>query len=612
MSLPKPRLSGSRLVPLLWLLLGPAAAAEPAALPDESPLASRLDPALATLARLAPADRFTVWVTIRDKGEDGPADLAVKLAAADAALAPRARARRLRAGVWPLVDERDLPVAPAYLEALRGQGFSPIAVSRWLNQAAVRLAGERLPELAALPFVSFVSPVELVRRSVDPAPWAAIERTAHAPRARASTVDYGYMTAPLAQIGVPAVHDQGFTGTGVLIAVLDDGFNWFTKHEAFSGLVVPAERQRDFVRGISDVQDTTASGMNHGTQVLGCLAGRKVGTYVGAAFGADYALARTEVDATETPQEMLFWGMGAEWADSLGADVISSSLAYTTFDGGVGSYVYADMDGHNTIVSRAAEIAASKGILVVNAVGNYGSVAWHYLAAPSDVNGDSLIAVGAVDAAGVAANFSSYGPSADGRIKPDLAARGVELVLVAGDGNPNGYVGGGGGTSFSTPQVAGLAACLLQAHSAWTPRDVIRALRATASQAAHPDNRVGYGVPNGGAASSWNPGVLGVPVLQLERRGPNPARSSGGPITFFIGLTAGASNCGGRDAVLDIYDGSGRRVGRPWSGVIPCGPGLSVSWDGRDLKGHRLGAGLYVAQLRSGRDRASLRIIVLP
>jgi len=599
-------------VPLVCLVLLAGLPRVAGAEPADSGPASRIDPVLATAARLTPRDSFTVWVGFRDKGEAGPADLAALLKAAEAALTPRARARRLRAGVQPLVDERDLPVAPGYLEALVRSGCRPIAVSRWLDQAAIRLPGARVPEIAALPFVWLVAPVERVRRSPDPAgSEIPLARLAPARETGRAALDHGLMQRPLDQIGVPSVHGAGFTGKGVLVTVLDDGFNFFDKHEALRHLVIPASRQRDFVRGLQQVQDTTAVGMEHGTWVLGCLAGYLPGTYVGAAYGADFALARTEIDATETTQEMLYWQMGAEWADSLGADVISSSLAYTTFDGGIGSYTYADMDGHTTVVSRAAEIAASKGILVVNAVGNLGNDPWHYLMAPSDVDGDSLIAVGAVDLAGSPAAFSSYGPSADGRIKPDLAARGVAIPLVAATGNPQAYTSLSG-TSFSTPQIAGLAACLMEARPGWTPRDVVRALRATASQASAPDNRVGYGIPNGAAVLCGAPaGPAGPSFLTLQRPGRNPVRFAEGAVHIHLGLAQGAATTA-RDAVLEIHDSLGRTVGRPWSGVIPCGLGLTVTWDGRDRMGHHCGAGLYVVTLRSGSDRASLRLVCLP
>src|SRR5262249_23678194 len=156
----------------------------------------------------------------------------------------------------------------------------------------------------------------------------------------------------------------------------------------------------------------------------GCIAGNLPGAYVGSGFGARFALARTENDYSETPAEMLYWGMGAEWADSLGADLITSSLGYFTFDNPADSYTYASMDGRTTDVTRAAEIAAHKGILVVNAVGNEGASQWRYLIAPSDVATDSLIAVGSVDETGRVSAFSSYGPNAAGCTKPDLVARG--------------------------------------------------------------------------------------------------------------------------------------------------------------------------------------------
>jgi len=568
-------------------------------------------------ARLAPDDTFTVWVSFTDKGEAGPADLAALLFAAEAGLAPRARARRLRANVWPVVDDLDLPVHEPYIRALVERGLAPCAASRWFNRVATRLPGRGLSELAALPFVRRVAPVERMRRSTEPAsetPPAVAARGAIPSPAGAGAVDYGLTFWQLEQIGVPALHAAGYTGRGVLVAVLDDGFNYFTRHEALRDLVVPAGRQRDFVRGVYDVQDTTDFGMVHGTWVLGCLAGLKFGTYVGAAYGADYALARTEIVQTETPVEMLYWGMGAEWADSLGADLISSSLAYSTFDGGAGDYTYADMNGHTTTVSRAAQIAASKGILVVNSVGNDGQGAWHYLLAPSDVNGDSVVAVGAVNAAGVPAAFSSFGPSADGRVKPDVAALGVSNPLVATTGNPQAY-SNLSGTSFSAPLVAGLAACLMQAHPAWRAVDVARALRFTASRAATPDDRVGYGIANGAAALYWDP-AGSQPcsnALRIELRGANPVALARGPASFHLGLANGTTAPGGsRPGVLTLYDGMGRRLRELWSGVIPCQLGVNVTWDGRDRNGRRCGAGLYLADLRSGSEHAGLRVVCLP
>lgn len=620
---------------LAWLLtvaalLVPASA--PAAVPAGEPAASavalaRLDPRLHAAAN-APGEPVTVWVEFTDKGEAGdPAGVATRLAEARAGLSPRALARRLRARVQPLVDWSDVPVHAPYLEALEATGLHALGVSRWFNMAAVRVPGERLLALASLPHVARVRPVERAARPGDP----AIERAepldvsafppAPAPARRAAgagsaarldieSVNHGTTASMLEQVGVAALHDSGYTGAGVLVAVFDNGFNWWDRHEALVDHAIPLDHQRDFILQKWGVQDTLAFGWRHGTQTFGTIAGRKFGTYVGSAFDATFALARTETDYSETHAEMVCWGLAAEWADSLGADVISSSLGYFLFDGGTGNYTYADMDGHTTLVSRAAQIAASKGMLVVNSAGNEGQTAWHWLIAPSDVHGDSLIAVGAVDLAGTPAGFSSYGPSADGRTKPDVCARGVSNPVVAATSNPAAY-SAISGTSFSAPIVSGAAACLMQARPEWTPRDVARALRATASHPSAPDDRCGYGVIDALAALAYDPvtGTVPIPAKAgaLRLLGANPRRAGDAAVSFAI---AGDSRDPGTRFSLDVIDALGRRV-RTLGGGLRSAIPETRSWDGRDDDGRTVPAGLYFVTLQTVRGHDTLRLVML-
>jgi serine protease AprX len=591
-------------------------AGTPAGRPLPPRLASKLDGRLLPDALAGGDARLPVWLTFADKGERGVSDLMSRLAAAEAALAPRARARRLRAHVTPLVDERDLPVEPGYLAELERRGLAVVAVSRWLNRAAVRAPASRLAELAELPFVSRIAPVERVRRSLDPLGMGEppIDRTpAPARRGQGAvppTIDYARTRGVLEQMNVPAVHDSGYIGTGVLVCILDDGFKLHDTHEALQNVTIAPGRERDFVDGDLDVDNPESVG--HGTWVMGCIAANLDGVYVGSGFGAEFALARTEVDATETPVEMLWWGMGAEWADSLGADLISSSLGYMTFDNPADSYSYSDLDGRTTDVSRAAEIAASKGILVVTAVGNEGNTSWHYLIAPSDVHTDSVIAVGAVDTNGVVASFSSYGPSAAGCTKPDLAARGVSVQLVS-NSNPFGYTTLSG-TSFATPLLAGLATCMLQARPSWTPVMISRALRETASRANDPDNRVGFGIPNGLAALRWDPGPAGVPPFSptfgLQLVGSNPMRTGDTPMRVQFGL--GNDNHAAAHAQVRVFDAQGRVLRTLFSGSLDCDETVAVLWDGRGADGDRVRPGLYVIALESGDHRRGARVVVLP
>jgi len=615
---PKTR-HATRAVLGIALVLGAVVAPSPMRAGSSDRASAKLDPRLVSALTEPSGSRLDVWVSFLDHGERDAADRAAMLARAEAQLAPRNRARRLKARVSPLVDERDLPVSPAYLQALGERGLAPHAVSRWFNRATVVVPADRLLEIADIAFVARLAPVERVWRSLDPQgvppeAWGAQPAPARGRAPAATAIDYGRMRAVLAQIGVPAVHDSGYTGAGVLVCILDAGFNFHERHEALRDVIIRPGRTRDFVDGDTTVTDEGDSGLDHGALVMGCIAGNKPGVYVGSGFGAEFALARTEADAFESRVEEVYWEQGAEWADSLGADLITSSLGYFTFDPGQGDYAYADMDGHTTIISRAAEIAASKGILVVNAVGNEGNKSWHYLIAPADVNGDSLIAVGAVNGSGLPASFSSFGPSADGRIKPDLAAGGVSIPVVGTDSivgipyDPTAY-GENSGTSLAAPILAGLAACLLQARPSWTPQQVILALRETASQFAHPDFRVGYGIANGAQALRWPippPDFVPRGSVDIALRGPNPFGAGTELTTVIFAVASGSSS-----ARVRVYDCLGRRVRQLWSGTLTAGSPQAADWDGRDDDGDAARPGLYWIGVEVGENRAATRVVLL-
>jgi hypothetical protein len=555
-----------------------------------------------------------VWVEFEDKGEDGPAALARMLDEARASLTPRALARRLRAHVSPLVDYRDLPVSTAYLDALVARGLRPYGVSRWLNHAAVRVPPGRFAELAALPFVQRLAPVERASRMRDlPAgPSGRLEPPAPGPaRAAGTAVSYGLTQNELAQIKVPDLHAMGFTGAGVLVCMLDDGFNYYTQHQATMNQVIAPGRVRDFVDGDYNVENPSAGGIAfmHGTWTFATAGGYAPGTFVGAGYGAQFALGRTENDFSEHVVEMVYWGMGAEWADSMGADIISSSLGYNTFDSPDPSYTVADMDGHTTTVTRAAEIAASKGILVVNSAGNEGGTSWNIIVAPADVNGDSLIAAGAVNLGGSLAPFSSHGPTADGRIKPDLCAMGVSNPLpdVSSSLTLTSYLTESG-TSFSAPLLAGMAACLMQSAPGATPKQIILALRATASQANSPDNNKGYGIANALAAYSYLHASAGVPAdgLSIRLAGPNPLRE-GQSMVFMLSRDGLAA----RQGVVRVLDAQGRVVRHLWTGDLSVVPAPAVSWDGRDDDGRYVLPGLYFANLQAAQHHTGARVVFL-
>jgi subtilisin family serine protease len=441
-----------------------------------APASERLQTAL---ERSGPGETQAVWVFLRDKAG----------AAAAAPLTPRALSRRQLRGIGPVVTDADRPVSAAYLEQVAGAVTRVRHASRWLNAVSVDATPPQVEALRGLPFVERLDLVARFQRPTEP-PGAPAARASSARRSRAA-IDYGPSLSQLALIGVPELHALGLSGEGVVVAVFDAGFDNLT-HEAFASMKILA--QYDFVNGDLDVANGADRGEgSHGTSTLSVLGGFADGMLVGPAYGAYYLLGKTEDTTRETPVEEDHWAAAAEWAEAAGADVISSSLGYLTYDAGFRSYTAAQMDGDTAISTRAADLAAERGVVVVNSAGNEGFDSTHNtLGAPAD--GQGVIAVGAVDPAGARAAFSSVGPSADGRIKPDVAAQG-QAVLAAASGTPRSYRFVNG-TSFSCPLTAGVAALLLQAHPEATAAQVRAALRASGSQAATPNNLLGWGIVN--------------------------------------------------------------------------------------------------------------------
>jgi hypothetical protein len=450
-----------------WLLLmllhlpGPAAAQNPAATPVSAAIPARY------------------WVSFADK----------KGVAFDPAayFSPAAQARRQRQGL-PASEASDLPVRPDYLTQVRAGCDTITLVSRWFNAVACRATPAQAAALRQLPGV-----VRVASWPENPAKSALASRPAAAPQAATSGFDISandYLLArqQTAVLGRPALARAGLAGRGIRIAVFDVGYRGLREHPAFRALW----RERrvaatyDFLKNRPDVYRTGS----HGTEVLGCLAGRLPGPdslHAGPALGlapdATYLLARTESLGRERIGEEEAWLKAAEWADREGADIISSSLAYTEQ-----RYFPEWMDGRHSLIGRAANLAARKGMLVVSAAGNDGDDDWGRIGTPADA--DSVLAVGGLDpATGLHVAFSSTGPSADRRLKPDVSAFGIVLTTT-----PGGYERLEG-TSFAAPLVAGFAACAWQQQRQLKAMDVFRQLRESGDLYPYYDYAHGYGQP---------------------------------------------------------------------------------------------------------------------
>ena len=401
-------------------------------------------------------------------------------------LSAKALERRRRQGIS--VDTLDVPVAQQYVDEVEKlPGMKVVSRSRWSNTIVVRTKDAAATgRLSQLPFVSdvrmvWVSPDSIVANPPRPKYHTEIEQ-----RDTSIHASHGVAQQQLEMVGGVKLHERGFRGQGMTIAVMDAGF--------LNADLIPAFRDINLVGYADFVVPQSRSifaEMEHGANVLSILAINKPGVYVGAAPDAAYWLLRCEDQQSEQPVEEDYWAAAAEFADSAGVDVISCSLGFNIYDKPFTNYYsYWQQDGRTALISRMASTVASRGMVLVNSAGNDGQDPWKKIGFPADAR--DMLCVGAVTPERRNASFSSVGPSADGRVKPDVMAQGSPTKILSERGTLTSVMG----TSFSCPIVAGLTACLWQEHREMTALQIIDLVRSLGDNFSHPDNVYGYGVPD--------------------------------------------------------------------------------------------------------------------
>ncbi|WP_026630857.1 S8 family peptidase [Dyadobacter alkalitolerans] len=505
-------------------------------------------------------------------------------------LSARSIERRTRQNIP--VTTRDFPVNQTYIAAIKQLGASVIFTSRWFNGAVVEANAAQLANIKKLAFyksIEFNLPVANINgQSPDVERVSALNRKLEAEE----DLNYGNMNAQLALMDVPQLHTKGFHGENMLIAILDNGF---LNADQVGFLKALRDEKRitdtyDFMGRESNVYNDGS----HGLHVMSTMAANQPGTMIGAAFKANYALYRTENDFLESPYEEIAWLMAAERADSVGADVINSSLGYRQFDAEFNkpeyNYTYEDLDGKTTIVSRAARYATRTGMLVVCSAGNEGNKPWHYVTAPADV--DSVLTVGATNYERAYAALSSVGPNAVGQQKPDVAAVGLGSVI----GNTSGNVASSNGTSFSSPLIAGFSTILWQAYPNLTAQQLIYVIKKSGHQASAPDNLLGYGVPSTVKAEQviqdeFMPLGTEDDLLKAIVLLPNPVQENAS--------LAIPPHLIGKKATLSIYGLNGKALSVSESRLTSTQP----------IAANQLAAGLYLIKIRVDNHEKALKFI---
>lgn len=466
------------------------------------------------------------WILFRDKGEFLP-ETEIKPGSpayekGRELLNERAIKRRLKVlSEDNLIDFADLPLSEEYISGIKALDIEINAQSRWLNGVSAYLSDTQLDKVRSLDYVTQIKAVNKLYKQNSESGSNINKVTVNPPK---NLLKYGNSFKQMETVNVPKVHNLNITGKGVLIASFDDGFDW-KNHESLKNLNVIGEYDfinedgNTFYEKNQKYRDEKNQGQ-HGTATLSSMSGYKEGKLIGPAFDSEILLAKTEYVPTETPMEEDFWLEATEWAEAKGTDIITSSLIYKGYDKPYenNSYTYNDFNGKTAITSIAATRAAHLGIVVCQAMGNYEQTTVPSLGSAADA--DSIISVGAITFSGEPANFTSNGPTSDGRTKPDVVAPGVYIyvaVVKEVSGNDSAYEYSNG-TSFSTPITAGICALILSAHPELTPMEVRDAIRNTASLSNNPNNVLGWGTVNAYDALLYH-GMAWSNDFQIEKAG---------------------------------------------------------------------------------------------
>lgn len=530
------------------------------------------------------------WLFFTDKG---PGLYKAELSLLEEQLDERIKWRRAKVTNPgdPLLDETDLPIYRGYIEKLTIQGIEIEVASKWLNAVSAYLTAEEVDNCAELDFIKSVQKV--LRAKKMPLINEPEFFTKPDDQTSSLSLDYGPSLEQNEQIRIPDVHDAGITGKNVLIAVFDTGYN--LDNSALANIDIVATY--DFINNDENVDNEEGDQYDqnrHGTQVLSIIGGYAQGELIGPAFDAGFLLAKTEDIRSETQVEEDNWIAAAEWAEARAADIITSSLGYLDW------YEYEDLNGQTAPITLAADMAVKKGIVVITSAGNEGDNRWYYVTAPAD--GFDVIAVGAVNAAGILAGFSSHGPTYDGRIKPEVVAMGVGCYFAY----PGSGYGRGNGTSYSCPLVAGTAALILSAHPQLTPQQVRQALIQTAAQATRPDNDYGFGLINALDAVNYH-GVVTDPAEsnRLVAVYPNPFSYHAHSAIFFS-LDLAEEN----PVKIDLYNILGHFYGTAINTVLPGSKNRPVRWR-PIVSGKNLPSGVYFYRVRIGSFTQTGKFIIV-